>query len=102
MMTEAAIREIVSEALRERFGKLGLVNSDVVLDEDFDGEKIVRVMAHFDRPRDVGEPLFDAADTIRTRLIEAGDDRFVYVSRDYPGSPDEEGSDEESGHTLSS
>jgi hypothetical protein len=102
MMTEAAIRKIVSEVLRERFGKLGFVNSDVVLDEDFDGEKIVRVMVHFDRPRDVGEPLFDAADTIRTRLIEAGDDRFVYVSRDDPGSRDEEGSDEESGRTLSS
>lgn len=102
MMTEAAIRKIVSEVLRERFGKLGFVNSDVVLDEDFDGEKIIRVMAHFDRPRDVGESLFDAADTIRTRLIEAGGDRFVYVSRDYPGSPEEEGSDEESGRTLSS
>jgi hypothetical protein len=78
------------------------VNSDVVLDDDFDGEKIVRVTAHFDRPRDVGESLFDAADTIRTRLIEAGDDRFVFVSRDYPGSADEEGSDEELGRSLPS
>jgi ribosomal 50S subunit-associated protein YjgA (DUF615 family) len=102
MMTEAAIRKIVSEVLRERFGKLGFVNSDVVLDEDFDGEKIVRVMAHFDRSRDVGESLFDAADTIRARLIASGDDRFVFVSRDYPGSSDEEGSDEESGRFLSS
>jgi hypothetical protein len=102
MMPEAAIRKIVSEVLQERFGKLGFVNFDVVLDEDFDGEKIVRVMAHFDRSRDVGESLFDAADTIRTRLIEAGDDRFVFVSRDYPSSPDEEGSDEESGRSLSS
>ena len=102
MMTEAAIRKIVSEVLRERFGKLGLVNSDVIIDEDFDGEKVVRVTAHFDRPRDVGESLFDAADTIRARLIEAGGDRFVYVSRDYPGSSDEGASDEESGRNLSS
>ncbi len=102
MMTEAAIQEIASEVLRERFGNSGLVSSDVVVDEDFDGEKIVRVVAHFDRRRDVGESLFDAADIIRTRLIEAGDDHFVYVSRDYAGSPDEEGSDEESGRTLSS
>ena len=100
MLTEAAIRKIVSEVLWERFGELGLVNSDVVLDEDFDGEKIIRVMVHFDRPRDIGESLFNAADTIRTRLIEAGDDHFVYVSRDYPGSSDEEGSDEKLGRTL--
>ena len=102
MMTETEIRKIVSDVMRERFAKLGLVDSDVVLDEDFDGEKIVRVMAHFDRPRDVGESLFDAADTIRTRLIEAGDDRFVFVSRDYPGSDDEEESDEDPERTLSS
>ncbi|HEY1453692.1 MAG TPA: hypothetical protein VGF57_09545 [Roseiarcus sp.] len=102
MMTEAAIRKIVTEVLRERFARLGFLNSEVVLDQDFDGEKIVRVTAHFDRPRDVGESLFDAADTIRARLIEAGDDRFVFVSRDYPGSADEEGSDEEPGRTLSS
>ena len=102
MMTETEIRKIVADVMRERFAKLGFVNSDVVLNEDFDGEKIVRVTAHFDRPRDVGESLFDAADTIRTRLIEAGDDRFVFVSRDYPGSADEEGSDEDPGRTLSS
>ncbi len=102
MMTEAAIRQIVSEVLRERFAKLGLVNSDIVFDEDFDGAKIVRVTAHFDRPQDIGESLFDAADTIRTQLIEGGDDRFVFVSRDYPGSSDEEESDEEPRRTLSS
>ncbi len=95
MTTEAAIREIVSKVLRERFADLGLMKSDIVFDEDFDGEKIVRVTAHFDGPQDVGESLFDAADTIRAQLIEAGDDQFVFVSRDYPGSTDERESDEE-------
>jgi ribosomal 50S subunit-associated protein YjgA (DUF615 family) len=102
MMTEAEIRKIVSDEMQARFANRGLVNSDVVLDDDFDGEKIVRVTAHFDRRRDVAESLFDAADTIRARLIEAGDDRFVFVNRDYPGSSDEEESDEEPGRTLSS
>lgn len=101
-MTEAAIRKIVSEVLRERFARLGLVNSDIAFEEDFDGEKIVRVTAHFDRPQDVAESLFDAADTIRAKLIGAGDDRFVFISRDYPGSSDEEGADEEPRRTLSS
>jgi|SRR5271165_751483 len=95
MMTEAAIRQTVSDVLRGRFAKLGLLNSDIVFDEDYDGAKIVRVTAHFDRPQDVGESLFDAADEIRSRLIEGGDDRFVFVNRDYPGSTDERGSDEE-------
>ena len=102
MTTEAAIRKIVSEVLRTRFAKRGLVNSDVAFDEDFDGEKIIRVTVHFDRQRDVGESLFDAADTIRARLIKAGDDRFVFVSRDYPGSSDEKRSDEESERTPTS
>ena len=102
MMTDAAIREIVSDVLRERFAKQGLVNSDVILEDDFDGERIVRVTAHFDRRRDVGESLFDAADTIRARLIAAGDDRFVFVDRDYPGSSDEDETDEEPRRTLSS
>jgi hypothetical protein len=96
MTTEAAIRDIVSEVMKARFANRGLVTSDVVFDEDFDGDKIVRVTAHFNqRPEETAEPLFDAADAIRARLIEAGDDRFVFVSRDYPGDPDEGDAEEE-------
>jgi hypothetical protein len=96
MMTEAEIRKIVSEVMQARFANRGLVNSDVVLDEDFDGDKIIRVTAHFNRPpEDTAESLFDARDAIRARLIEAGDNRFVFVSRDYPGASDDEGGAEE-------
>ena len=102
MTSQAAIRKIVSEALHEHFASRGLVNSDVSFEEDFDGEPIIRVTAHFDRRRDVGESLFDAADTIRARLIKAGDYRFVFVSHDYPGSSDEKRSDEEAERTPTS
>jgi hypothetical protein len=102
MATEAAIRDIVSEVMQARFANLGLVNSDIDFEEDFDGDKVVRVTAHFDRREDLGESLFDAADTIRARLIEAGDDRFVFVRRDYPGSMEELESDEESERTQTS
>jgi ribosomal 50S subunit-associated protein YjgA (DUF615 family) len=78
------------------------MDSDVAFEEDFDGEKIVRVTAHFERREDLGEALFDAADTIRARLIKAGDDRFVFVRRDYPGSLRGEESDEESEQTRTS
>jgi ribosomal 50S subunit-associated protein YjgA (DUF615 family) len=102
MMTDTEIRKIVSDVMRERFANLGLMDSDVAFEEDFDGEKIVRVTAHFERREDVGEALFDAADTIRARLIKAGDDRFVFVRRDYPGSSREEESDEEPEQTRTS
>ncbi|MGB7973001.1 MAG: hypothetical protein WCF81_01335 [Roseiarcus sp.] len=103
MTTEAEIRKIVSEVMQARFASRGLTGSDIVFDEDFDGDKIVRVTAHFNqRPDDTAESLFDARDAIRARLIEAGEDRFVFVSRDYPGAFDEGGSDEETERTRPS
>ena len=102
MTTETEVREIVSDVIQSRFANRGLVNCDVSFEEDFDGEPIIRVTAHFDRRRDVGESLFDAADTIRARLIKAGDYRFVFVSHDYPGSSDEKRSDEEAERTSTS
>jgi hypothetical protein len=103
MTTETDIRKIVSEVMQARFANRGLASSDVDFDEDFDGDKIVRVTAHFyQRPEDRAESLFDAADAIRARLIEAGDDRFVFVSRDYPGASGEDGEEEEADHTRPS
>jgi len=102
MITDTQIRNIVSEVLQGRFAEHGFVNSDVVFDEDFDGEKIIRVTAHFDGPRDVADSLFDAADDIRARLLETGDDRYVFVSRDYPGSADDGEPAEETKRTQTS
>ena len=100
MIAEAEIRRIVSEVMQARFANRGLVHSDVILDDDFDGEKIVRVTAHFARrPGDAAASLFDARDAIRARLIEAGDDRFVFVRRDYPGAADELASEEDAERT---
>lgn len=96
MTTEAEVRNIVSEVMQSRFASRGLVGADIVFDEDFDGDKIIRVTAHFDRrPEDRAESLFDARDAIRARLIEAGDNRFVFVRRDYPGAAEELASEEE-------
>lgn len=96
MVTDADIRNIVSEIMQSRLASRGLVSSDIVFDEDFDGDKIIRVIAHFNRPpEDTAKPLFDARDAIRARLIEAGDNRFVFVRRYYPGAADELASEEE-------
>ncbi len=100
MTTEEDIRKIVSEVMQARFASRGLAGSDVVFDEDFDGDKIIRITAHFNqRPEDSAESLFDARDAIRARLIEAGDNRFVFVRRDYPGAADELSSEEEAERT---
>lgn len=100
MTSEAEIRNIVSEVMQSRFANRGLVGSDILFDEDFDGDKIIRVTAHFDRrPKDTAESLFDARDAIRARLIEAGDNRFVFVRRDYPGAADELALEEEAERT---
>jgi hypothetical protein len=103
MTTEAEIRRIVSDVMQSRFAGRGLVGSDIVFDEDFDGDKIIRVTAHFNRPPgDTAESLFDARDAIRARLIEAGDNRFVFVSRDHPGASDDGGAEEEAERTPTS
>ena len=114
---EEEVREILRSALRDeaepiprlgsriaaRFAGRGLVGSDIVFDEDFDGDKIIRVTAHFNRPLgDTAESLFDARDAIRARLIEAGDNRFVFVSRDHPGVSDDGGAEEEAERTPTS
>lgn len=100
MTTEADIRSIVSDVMQSRFASRGLVGSDILFDEDFDGDKIIRVIAHFNRrPEDTAESLFDARDAIRARLIEAGDNRFVFVRRDYPGAADELRSEEDAERT---
>jgi hypothetical protein len=96
MSTDAEVRNIVSEVMHSRFAGRGLVSSDIAFDEDFDGDKIIRVTVRFNqRPEGSAESLFDARDAIRARLIEAGDNRFVFVRRDYPGAADELRSEEE-------
>ena len=59
MTTEADNPEDrLRRACRRASQIVGLVSSDVVLDEDFDGDKIIRVIAHFDRAaEDVAEVL---------------------------------------------
>jgi len=102
MTTETSIRDIVSDVLQSRFASRGLVNSDVVFDEDFDGDTIVRVTAHFDRREDVAQSLFDAADAIRAQMIARGDNRFVFVTSDYPGASDELAAESETDRTRPS
>lgn len=84
MTTEAEVRTIVLEVLSKKFASSGFSGVDVVLEKDFDGEDIIRVIAKFSEPAKNSEALFEAASDIRRKLIQRGDERFVFVRQNYP------------------
>ena len=88
-MNEAQIEKIVTAVLRERLSDNGFSKSDIVFDEDFDGEKVIRVTAHFEKPVENADEFSETIDAIRVKLLNLGDERFVFLSQDYPGSEDE-------------
>lgn len=89
MLTDEKIQQVVASVLRERFGDSGLLNSEITDDEDYDGIPIIRVQAHFDRPVAKVDDLVRAVDAIRAELVKMGEDRYVFLTHDYP-QPDDE------------
>lgn len=83
-MTNDEINKIVSDLLHSRFDKLGFHNSTVEAEEDFDGSSILRVTAHFKNGEVPSEPLTEALHAIRSKLIERGEDRFVFLDSAFP------------------
>lgn len=94
MIANSEVEKIIANVLRERLGKNGFSRSDVVFDEDFDGEEIIRVTAHVETPVADVDELFDSVYAIRDQLLKAKDKRFVFLSQDYPGSREIENEDE--------
>lgn len=95
MASESEIRSIIAEVLEKHFTEPKLLRFDVNFTEDFDGEKIIRVIAHLAKPSERSEPIFAAADDIRERLAAAGDERFVFLRQDYPRPPENESGEED-------
>jgi hypothetical protein len=83
-MTDDEINAVVSELLRSRFGDAGFEYSTVRSEEDFDGASILRVTAHFKNGEWSTDRLFDAAHDIRSELIRRGEERFVFLDREFP------------------
>ena len=88
-MTDAEIRSVASEVLANKLGPMSFHQAVIAVEKDFDGEDVIRVTATLDRPLADSDVLFEAASDIRQRMIEAGDDRFVFVRQDYPQLSDE-------------
>jgi hypothetical protein len=83
-MTDDEINAVVSELLRSRFGDAGFEYSTVKSEEDFDGASILRVTAHFNNGEVSTDQMIDANDDIRSELIRRGEERFVFLSREFP------------------
>ena len=95
MVTNVQVEKIVGDILKQRLAVLGYRGSDVASDIDFDGAPIIRVTAHFDKPVDKFDELFASASAIRDVLIQSGDDRYVFLTHDYPGAQAERDDDED-------
>ncbi|ATQ69174.1 hypothetical protein CQW49_15755 [Methylosinus trichosporium OB3b] len=94
-MTDSKIGEIATAVLKRRFAEAGFLNAEAATEEDFDGGPIVRVMAHFARPLHDLRTFVSSAGAIRDELSKSGEERFVILTHDYPGSEREVDEDED-------
>ncbi|HEY8162721.1 MAG TPA: hypothetical protein VIF34_10710 [Methylocystis sp.] len=97
MVPNAQAEKIICGVLQERLKNNGYSGSDILFDEDFDGEKIIRVIAHLEKPVSTVDELFDSVDAIRQQLLENHDDRFVFLAQDYPGANEPDVGEEDDG-----
>lgn len=97
MMTDSKIGEIATAVLKRRFADAGFLNAEAATEEDFDGGPIVRVTAHFARSLHDLRKFVSSVGAIRDELSKSGEERFIILTHDYPGSEselDEDGEDE--------
>ncbi|MBI1980463.1 MAG: hypothetical protein HYS63_02645 [Methylocystis sp.] len=99
-MNMTQVKEVVTGVLSERFARNGYTSADVKVEEDFDGEEIIRVTVHLARPVENIDELYESVGEIRERLQQEGDKRFVFLNQDFPGADDFGGEDEEFGHGM--
>jgi ribosomal 50S subunit-associated protein YjgA (DUF615 family) len=88
MMPITEVERVVTRVLREQF-RDEFLSSDVTPEDDFDGEPVIRVLAHLKKRIDDIDQLYQSVGAIRDALITAGDSRFVFLDQDYPGSDQE-------------
>lgn len=91
-MTDEEINKLVSKLLRERFKDKGFERSVVKSEEDFDGSSVLKVTAHFKKDNVSTERLTESLHEIRSKLLDQGEERFVFLNF---RSPREETVDED-------
>jgi ribosomal 50S subunit-associated protein YjgA (DUF615 family) len=93
MIPNTQVERIVSDIFKQRFANVGYLRSDVASDVDYDGSPIIRVTAHFAKAVTEFDAILASVNEIRTRLIQSGDERYVFLTPDYPGAADEKDDD---------
>ncbi len=94
MLKRNEVEEIVTSVLHEHLDGNGFSGSDILIEDDFDGEQMVFVTAHLEKQADV-KSLVDSMVGIRNKFLNAEDDRFISVRQKYPGINDGMMSDED-------
>lgn len=95
-MNLSQVKEVVTGVLSQRFAKNGYSRADVNVEEDFDGEEIIRVTVHVARPVENVDELYDSVGEIRNRLQQEGDKRYVFLNQDFPGNDFDDDDDDPS------
>jgi hypothetical protein len=88
-MNMTQVKEVVTGVLSKQFAKNGYSSADVKIEEDFDGEEIIRVTVHLSQPVENIDELYASVGEIRDQLQLEGDKRYVFLDQDYPGARDE-------------
>ena len=83
-MTDDEINQVVSKLLYDRFGALGFEYSTVKSEQDFDNTFIIRATAHFKNDEIPAERLIEANHDIQSELVKRGEERFVFLTREFP------------------
>ena len=88
------IREIALPILKKRFKQYGFRDADVREEETFDGDPILRMVAHVEK-QVPARILLDANEDIHVSLRTKGEERFVFLSTKRPGENEQEADEDE-------
>ena len=85
-MSADRVQQIVDEVLTEKLAGTGFDHAEIKSESDFDGEPVIRVVVSFRGTSSANSALIDSTGIIRDRLLQSGDNRYVYASPRLPES----------------
>ena len=88
------VREIALPILMKRFETYGFQDAEIREEETFDGDPILRMVAHV-KQQVPARTLIDANEDIHVSLREKGEERFVFLSTRRPAEAEQEADEDE-------
>ena len=88
-MVEADVKNLADQVASRHLAPWGFAGSDVEAREDHDGDVALFVTLHFRAGSRVadGRAYSDTLTGLRQALLMQGEDRFPYLTYDYPDDP---------------